>query len=215
MPAARPWSGMLADMIYDDPAYLTQEKHLSFNFGSDYSALLKMIIAGHGVESVFDSRNRDLDAFERAGGKVIQYHGWDDPNIPSLAAVDLFDSVLASEARRHHLSSPQAQRVTLRFYRLFMVPGMGHCGGGAGPGDFGQPGHRAPSRDPQHDTLTALDRWVEQGVAPRQFIAARVNPKTHAVTMTRPICPYPQEPCWNAHGNPREAASFTCAYPKA
>lgn len=214
MAADRPWPGMLADMIYQDPQFLTEEKYLSFNFGSDYRALLKKRIAGETAESVFDNRNRDLDAFEREGGKVIEYHGWDDPNIPSLEAVRLFESVVADQARRHNLSEARALRVTVRFYRLFMVPGMGHCGGGAGPSDFGQPGHRPVKIDPQHDTLLALDRWVERGIAPRQFIASRTNAMTGKVDMSRPICPYPEEPRWNGHGNPKEAASFVCADPR-
>lgn len=212
MPADRPWPGMLADMIYSDPAYLTQERYLSFNFGTDYRALRKKTIDGETADSVFDNRNRDLDAFERAGGKIIEYHGWDDSNIPALSAVQFFDGVVASEARRRHLAPAQAQRVALRFYRLFMVPGMGHCGGGAGPSNFGQPGHR-PGRGPEHDTLTALDRWVEQGAAPKRFIASDADVKTRKAAMTRPICPYPEEPRWNGSGNARDASSFTCVVP--
>ena len=213
--ANRPWSGMLADMIYSDPEYLSREKYLSFDFGTDYHAILQKTIAGRTVEAVFDNRNRDLEAFERDGGKVIEYHGWDDPNIPALSAVEFFNGIVADQARRGHLTAAEAQRVTLRFYRLFMVPGMGHCGGGAGPSDFGQPGHRPLKQGPEHDTLTALDRWVEQGVAPRQFIASRVDAKTHHVDMTRPICPYPAEPRWNGRSNAHEAGSFTCAVPQA
>ena len=213
VPADRPWSGMLADMIYSDPEYLSREKYLSFNFGSDYQAILKKTIAGETVESVYDDRNRDLDAFERAGGKVIQYHGWDDPNIPALAAVEFFDSIRAAQARRHHLTAAQARRATLGFYRLFMVPGMGHCGGGAGPSEFGQPGPRPPGQVAGHGPLTALDRWVEQGVAPRQFVASRMSVSTHKVDMTRPICPYPEEPRWNDSGNTRDASSFACVVP--
>jgi feruloyl esterase len=215
VPADRPWSGMLADMIYSDPEYLSREKYLSFNFGSDYQAILKKTIAGETVESVFDDRKRDLDAFERAGGKVIQYHGWDDPNIPALSAVEFFNSIVADQARRHHLTAAQARRATLRFYRLFMVPGMGHCGGGAGPSEFGQPGPgpRPPGRVTGQGPLTALDRWVELGIAPRQFVAARLNSSTHKVDMKRPICPYPEEPRWNGSGDSRDASSFTCAVP--
>jgi feruloyl esterase len=213
--ADRPWAAFLVYMVYSDPSYLPKEKYLSFSFGKDYEAIRRQKVAGEPLDAVWDTRNRDLDAFEASGGKVIEYHGWDDGNIPALSAVRFYDSVVADQARRHHLSSVKAQQVTLRFYRLFMVPGMGHCGGGAGPSDFGQPGHRSSKPDAEHDTLTALDRWVERGIAPGRFIASSGDAKTRKVDMTRPICPYPEEPRWNGRGDPHEAGSFTCAAPKS
>lgn len=212
--ADRPWAAFLVYMVYSDPSYLSKEKYLSFSFGKDYEAIRRQRVAGEPLDAVWNTRNRDLDAFEAAGGKVIEYHGWDDGNIPALSAVGFFDSIVSDQARRHHLSPAQAQQRTLRFYRLFMVPGMGHCGGGAGPGDFGEPGHRPSKVDAEHDTLTALARWVEHGAAPTQFIASHANPRARTISMTRPVCPYPQEPRWNGRGNPDAAASFTCVIPK-
>lgn len=216
--ADRPWAAFLVYMVYSDPGYLPQEKYLSFSFGKDYEAIRHQKVAGEALDAVWNTRNRDLGAFEASGGKVIQYHGWDDGNIPALSAVRFHDSIVADEARRHHLSSVAAQRATSRFYRLFMVPGMGHCGGGAGPGDFGQPGHRSSKPDAEHDVLTALDSWVEHGTAPRQFVASGGDARTQSIrtrsaNMTRPICPYPEEPRWNGHGDPYDAASFTCTAP--
>ena len=213
--ADRPWAAFLVYMVYSDPGYLPKEKYLSFSFGEDYEAIRRQRVAGEPLDAVWNTRNRNLDAFEAAGGRVIEYHGWDDGNIPALSAVRFFNSVVADRARRDHLSLAKARQVTLRFYRLFMVPGMGHCGGGAGPSDFGQPGHRPSSTDAEHDTLTALDRWVEQRDAPGRFIASRVDTKTRRVSMTRPICPYPQEPHWNGRGNSSDAGSFTCAIPNS
>jgi feruloyl esterase len=211
----RPWASFLQDMVYSDPDYLSHEKYLSFDFGRDYEAVRRRRIAGEPLDSVWNTRNRNLAAFAKAGGKVMAYHGWDDPNIPALSAIEFFDSIVADQARRAHLTSAQARGATLRFYRLYMVPGMGHCGGGPGPSDFGQPGHRPMSRDPEHDILTALDRWVEQGAAPKRLIASRTDVGTHKIAMTRPICPYPEEPRWNGKGDPDEAASFTCVVPKS
>jgi feruloyl esterase len=209
-PADRPWAAFLTYMMYSDPSWLSKEKYLSFSFGRDYEAVRRKRVAGEPLDAVWNTRNRDLDAFVASGGKVIEYHGWDDGNIPALSAVRFFNSIVADQARHRHLSPARARQVTLHFYRLFMVPGMGHCGGGAGPSDFGQPGHRPQGHDPEHDTLTALDRWVERGVAPKQFLASRMNVSTHEADMTRPICPYPEEPRWNGSGNPRDASSFTC-----
>lgn len=209
----RPWAAFLVYMVYSDPTYLSQEKYLSFSFGKDYEAIRQQKVAGEPLDAVWNTRNRDLDAFAAAGGRVIEYHGWDDGNIPALSAVRFHDDIVAEEARQHHLSPGAAQQFTLRFYRLFMVPGMGHCGGGAGPSDFGQPGQRPAKPDAEHDVLKALDRWVEAGAAPGHFITSGGDAKTRGLAMTRPICPYPEEPRWNG-GDPRAGGSFTCAAPK-
>ena len=90
------------------------------------------------------------------------------------------------------------------FYRLFLVPGMGHCSGGAGPNDFGN-GPGAPARvDAQHDMTIALDRWVEQGIAPDKLIGTGAG-------LTRPLCPYPQVARYKGTGDSNDAANFTCA----
>ena len=208
--ADRPWAGFLADMVYNDPNYLAQQKYLSFDFDKDYESVRRQRVAGEPLDSSWNSRSRDLDAFKQAGGRIIHYHGWDDPNIPPLEATRFFMSVVEDQARRHRWTPEQALRATQEFYRLFMVAGMGHCAGGEGPSSFGQNGQRATQADPEHDTLLALERWVESGVAPEQFIASRVDSKTSAVDMTRPICPYPQSPAWNGSGNATEASSFKC-----
>jgi feruloyl esterase len=85
------------------------------------------------------------------------------------------------------------------FYRLFMAPGMAHCGDGIGATDF-------------HDTLVvALDRWVEEGVAPDRLIATGTVPEDPArTTMTRPVCPYPQVLEYKGRGDTNNAANFVC-----
>ena len=209
--ADRPWAGFLTDMAYSDADYLAQQKYLSFDFDKDYAALRQKKVAGESLDASWNTRNRDLDAFKKAGGKLIHYHGWDDPNIPALEAVKFFMSVVADQGRRHHLTPEQALEMTQQFYRLFMVAGMGHCFGGEGPSSFGQNGQRAPQADAEHDTLLALERWVENDAAPEQFVASRLDSKTGNVTMTRPICPYPQSPVWDGSGSATEASSFKCA----
>ena len=79
-------------------------------------------------------------------------------------------------------------------YRLFMVPGMNHCGGGDGTSSF--------------DMLTALEQWVEQGKAPAQIPASHVT--NGKVDRTRPLCPYPQVAVYKGSGSTDEAASFVC-----
>ena len=83
---------------------------------------------------------------------------------------------------------------------------MGHCAGGLGANRFGQ-GDNAPAADPERNIVTALERWVEQGVEPDKIIATG-GPDTG---FSRPLCPYPQVVRYNGSGNPNEAASFSCA----
>jgi feruloyl esterase len=213
--ADRPWGGFLTYMAYADPTYLSEQKYLAFDFDRDYDKLRRIAVAGETLESSWNARDRNLDAFQAAGGKLIQYHGWDDPNIPALAAVRFFTEIVEDQAKRHRLTAAQAMAATQQFHRLFMVPGMGHCTVGEGPWSFGQ-GNQAPLKaDPQYDTLSALERWVEQGVAPEQFIGSRVDAKTNAVEMARPICAYPKVPVFKGIGNGTDAAQFSCALPPA
>ena len=83
------------------------------------------------------------------------------------------------------------------FYRLFMAPGMAHCGGGAGPNTF--------------DMQTALEQWVERGVTPERIVATRgVN---GVIDRLRPLCPYPQVAVYKGQGDTNDAASFECRVP--
>jgi feruloyl esterase len=207
----RPWAGFVTYVGESDPDYLTQQKYLTFNFGSDLEAMRQRRIGNQTLDQVFNTPSRNLDPVKAEGAKVIHYHGWDDPNIPALEAVDFFDEVVADQAKRHKLNQQQAIAETEQFYRLFMVPGMGHCSGGAGPSAFGQGGQRSSKNDPQSDTLSALEQWVEKGVAPEQFIASRVDSKTGSADMTRPICAYPKVPIYKGSGDSNDASNFACA----
>jgi feruloyl esterase len=92
-----------------------------------------------------------------------------------------------------------------------MVPGMQHCGGGPGPNVFGT--GSVPLGDAQHDAGRALERWVEDGVAPDQIIATRFKTGTNpasGVVRTRPLCPYPQVAHWKGTGSTDDAANFVC-----
>ncbi|HYX53771.1 MAG TPA: tannase/feruloyl esterase family alpha/beta hydrolase, partial [Candidatus Limnocylindrales bacterium] len=94
--------------------------------------------------------------------------------------------------------------------RLFMAPGMQHCGGGPGPNNFGQAGR--PS-DPQHDVHEALEQWVEKGTAPEKLIATKYidDDRARGVQMTRPLCPFPQRARYKGKGDVNDAANFICA----
>ena len=129
-----------------------------------------------------DALDPDLKPFFTRGGKLIQYHGWSDPQIPPLHSVDYYRSVVAAMG---NVDSA---------YRLFMVPGMQHCGGGAGPNQF--------------NVVAALERWRESDVAPNEIVAAHVT--NNRVDRTRPLCPYPQVARYKGVGSTNDAANFAC-----
>jgi feruloyl esterase len=122
------------------------------------------------------------------GGKIFYYHGWNDSAITPLSAIEYYNKALAANGGRAK---------TYDAMRLFMVPGMGHCGGGEGPNTF--------------DKLAVVVKWVEDGKAPDQVIASHsTNGK---VDRTRPLCPYPQVAKYRGTGSSDEAANFSCAAP--
>jgi len=151
------------------------------------------------LASILNSTDPNLRAFQRRNGRLIHYHGWGDAAIPPEGSVEYFESVQAKIGN------------TSKFYRLFMVPGMSHCGGGLGANAFGNLGV-VPNADAEHDIVLALDRWVETGVAPDHIIATRFvdNNPAKGVEMTRPLCPWPQQAHYKGVGDIHDAASFVC-----
>ncbi len=145
----------------------------------------------------------DLKRFRDRGGKLIIYHGWSDAAISALNSIDYFQSV------QQKMGGPQ----TGDFLRLYLAPGMAHCGGGAGPDAFGQ-GTVAPDK-PKHSVSNALEQWVEKGTAPNEIIATKYkagNPQS--VVRTRPLCPYPQVARYRGSGSTDDAANFVCVESK-
>jgi feruloyl esterase len=100
------------------------------------------------------------------------------------------------------------------FYRLFMVPGMGHCNGGIGANVFGNGRTEAGAiADPERDLVSALDRWVETGVAPDHFIGTGKVVDDPTKVLTRPLCAYPKTARYRGAGDVNTAANFSCAAP--
>jgi feruloyl esterase len=150
-----------------------------------------------------NATDSNLKPFRERGGKLILYHGWGDAAIPAPNTIDYYKSVVVTMGQSNADS----------FMRLYMVPGMQHCGGGPGPNSFGQFGD-SPPFDPEHNIYTALEQWVETGTAPSQITAIKYvkdsDPK-QGVKMTRPLCPYPQVAKYKGSGDPNDAANFVCA----
>jgi feruloyl esterase len=160
-------------------------------------------LADSKTAQALNATDPHLKPFRARGGKLILYHGWGDAAIPAPNTIDYYNSVVATMGR-HKTNS---------FLRLFMAPGMQHCGGGPGPNSFGQ-GANSPPYDSEHNIYTALEQWVEKGVAPSKIIATKYvndfNPE-RGVKMTRPLCPYPQVAKYKGTGDTNDAANFVCA----
>jgi feruloyl esterase len=154
-------------------------------------------IADQRMAGYLNANDPNLSGFQRRGGKLILYHGWSDAAIAPTATVDYYQRVVAKMGA--------AQSV--QFMRLFMVPGMEHCGGGAGPDDFGQ----LPSAaDAQHSIDSGLERWVESGPAPEVVIAAK-HDRNGKMIRTRPLCAYPAVAQYKGTGSTDAAGNFVCA----
>jgi feruloyl esterase len=117
------------------------------------------------MHQVLDATDTDLTRFRQHGGKLLMYFGWADPALNPMMGVEYYEAV-----------TERMGAGTKEFFRLFMAPGMFHCGDGPGPNAF--------------DTLTPLSEWVEKGSAPESLLASKTE--GGKVVRTRPLCPYPQ-----------------------
>jgi feruloyl esterase len=159
---------------------------------------------------VLNATSPDLRSFRANGGKLIQYHGWGDAAITAVSSIDYYESVRTFLDR---FPDPRSEtRDVVDFYRLFLVPGMGHCSGGIGPNSFGN-GFSSGRIDAEHDLLSALEAWVERDRAPERLIGTGTAVNAPAATLTRPLCPYPQTARYLGRGDPNDAANFRCAMP--
>jgi len=183
-------SGFFKHMLFEDAAwdYHTFQPERDVKVADDKAA------------GMLNATDPDLSKFRARGGKLILYHGWSDPGISALSTVDYYKSVQAK------MGSNQADG----FVRLFLAPGMQHCGGGPGPSSFGQNG--VAENDPQHNIGRALEHWVEDGAAPAQIVATKFKTADPAsgVERTRPLCPYPQVAKYKGSGSTDDAANFVC-----
>ena len=137
---------------------------------------------------IMNATDPNLGKFVARGGKLLLYHGWNDQNVSPYNTVKYFQGVQ---------DTLEGAPKTGNNIRLFMVPGMAHCGGGEGPNVF--------------DKVGTLDRWVEDGKAPDSITASHsTNGK---VDRTRPLCPYPQVAKYKGTGSIDDAANFVCRLP--
>jgi feruloyl esterase len=159
-------------IVFKDPAWDPK----TLNFDAHLAESTKK------ANLVFDANDPDLSRFTSGGGKLLMYQGWAEPGLPPGNVVTYYEKV-QNETRNARDS-----------VRLFMVPGMGHCGGGNGTSTF--------------DMVAALDAWVEGGKVPEQVGASRV--RDGKVDRTRPLCAWPTTARYTGAGSLDDAANFVC-----
>jgi hypothetical protein len=138
------------------------------------------------IHQILDATDTDLTRFQKRGGKLLMYYGWADPALNARMGLEYFEQV----AKR---MGPE----TGGFFRMYMMPGVFHCGGGVGAGSV--------------NWLEPLVNWVEKGAAPGTLTATKVV--QGKVELSRPVCTHPEVVKYKGAGNPAEAGSFGCVKP--
>src|SRR5688572_20901223 len=195
--------------VYSTNDWTTANWRDKINFSSVYDHTKAFI------SPVTAAPSPDIRAFTSRGGKIIQYHGWNDSVVPPDGSLGYFYALTQFEKLQHlprHAFDQQVEKLTPQvvaatgqafgdrvreYHRLFMLPAVSHCGGGTGPSAIGggAPGPTANLRDADHHTVSAVIKWVEQGVAPEKIVASRIV--SGAVVRSRPVCPYPAQAAYN------------------
>jgi feruloyl esterase len=176
---------MWADAVYDNPDW----DALTFRRTADLAAINRVMPHLRADKTA-------IQPFIRAGNKAIVYQGWQDPSVNAGPTIDFYKALALANGGAARLGQS---------VRLFMY----HCARGPGADQFGASGAAPPALpDPHQDMLWGLIRWREQGEAPNQFVATRLEdgkPK-----LTRLLCAFPQSARYDGKGEHDSAASFTC-----
>lgn len=182
------------NMVYEDPNW---DFH-SFDYNKGVADAQKKL------SGVLDASDYNMQPFFMHGGKMIMYHGWSDPVVAPTNTINQYKLIVATltgakpgafmQETAAFMTANQKAEESLR---LFMAPGMSHCGGGDGPNVF--------------DAFTPLTNWVGKKQAPEQIIATHMT--NNKPDRTRPLCPYPQTAQYTGQGSIDEAANFVCKLP--
>lgn len=164
-------------LVFDDPGF----DYSTYDFAGWHEDVA-------AADALLSAKDTDLSAFRDAGGKIVFWHGWSDPALTALATVDYFEKV------QRDTEGADA------FSRLYMLPGVLHCGGG--PGADGV------------DWLALIADWVENGKAPDRVVARKVA-DDGTIAFTRALCPHPAVATYDGAGDPADAASYSCEAPSA
>jgi feruloyl esterase len=170
--------GVMRYLILDPPQ--PNYDFMAFNYDRDRALVERW-------SKLADAKDADLSRFRKSGGKLIMTYGWADQILQPMMGVNYYEALMARNGSN-----------TADFARLFMMPGVAHCGGGVGPDRI--------------DAVTAVIDWVEKGKAPDQLLASKVT--NGQVVRTRPLCPYPQVARYRGQGSIDDAANFSCVAPR-
>jgi feruloyl esterase len=185
------WQSFYRFMVFGNPTWEIS----SMDFDRDPA------LAKQKLGDILDPDNPNLSRFADHGAKIIVYHGWADDMVPAQVSVDYYSSATAK------LGSARMKS----FYRLFMIPGMSHCGGGPGANVlFHSEDAAAVPLAPDRDMLTALEQWVEQGRVPSDFVASGLD-KDGAIERTRLIGAYPNVAKYRGTEDVNRADNWTCS----
>ncbi len=199
-----PGSGAIGDSLMRNGAFFdfpgANYSVMDFDYDRDPPRLAVM-------ERLYSVLNPDLRKFKAAGGKLISFHGWNDNNIPGGAMVDYYDTAMRTMG---------GERATQDFYRLFMLPSVNHCQYGLGGGEV--------------DWITALENWVEKGLAPDAVMAHHMLTEPYPLIpgepwaqmarhplppgsfdRVRPVFAYPDVAGYSGKGDPNQPTSWAKA----
>jgi feruloyl esterase len=152
----------------------------------------------------------DVSRFRARGGKLVMYQGWADTLVAPAQTLAFYNKL----GKQFGGTSKEQE-----FVRLFMAPGVVHCGGGDGPSAFNSANggaRKPPSDKPEEDLFAAMTHWVEEGVPPMQVVAAKYvdDAPAKGIAMKRPLCAYPQKAWYKGSGDTNDASNFTCSVEK-
>lgn len=168
--------------------------YMKFDFDRDLDTLNDILAP------ILNANNPDLSAMKKLGGKIMMFSGMSDPLVTYQDALHYYERVI-------HSQGGLAQ--TQDFFRFFLLPGMGYCGGGPGINDIGLGGVQSIRQDSEHDVLSACVEWVEHGIAPEKMIATAFKDgfAPNGISFQRPIYPYPKLPEY-VDGDPKLPSSY-------
>lgn len=211
-PAMQPGSELLAEYIYYTgsafPYTSDWFRYAVYNDPSwDPATLNSKDYTAAAKENPYNIQtwNGDLSAVKDRGSKILQYHGQQDMIISSYNSPRYYEHVSETMG----LNSSELDD----FYRFFKIGGMGHCSGGPGATFIGQAIDSNATLSPDGNVLTAMVRWVEEGIAPDTILGtAYVNETADSgeIAFQRRHCKYPLRTVYSGSGDPTVADSWTC-----